>query len=103
MQQLIELRLGSSTEEVYGYNNIFILEKFREVLSLSYGMPKLAVLEMQLPHVRHFTISRMSTYLLPNVGIGHRGTKFVTSSLRNLTYLSICKQWNDSDNNKIGY
>jgi hypothetical protein len=65
-------------------------------------MPNLTTLDMQLPHIKEFSIHGMSIYLLLNLGVGDRGAQFVVQNLKNLTKLYIWKQWNTSNQNSIG-
>jgi hypothetical protein len=61
------------------------------VLSTVNAMSKLTVLDMQLPHVKEFTIDGMGMHSLLDLEIGERGALFVVSNLKNLTTLNICK------------
>jgi hypothetical protein len=69
IQQLTELRLGSSTEKSEGDNNTFTVVGFKTMLYTLKTNLKLNVLDMQLPHVKELDISGMGTYLLLNVGL----------------------------------
>jgi hypothetical protein len=62
MEQLTELRLGSSTEVAYGFNNTFTIVGFEAILRSLNTMRKLIVLDMQLPHVNELNINGMSIY-----------------------------------------
>jgi hypothetical protein len=57
MQQLTELRLGSATEKADGDSNTFTVDGFRAVLNKLKTMPQLTVLDMQLPHVKEFSVN----------------------------------------------
>jgi hypothetical protein len=50
-------------------------------------MPKLTVLDMELPHMNQLYIDKLGTYLLLNLRMGYRGAQFVAQNLKNLTYL----------------
>jgi hypothetical protein len=52
MKQLTELHLGSSTEEADGNNNTFTVDGFKIMLLTLETMPKLTMVDMQLPHVK---------------------------------------------------
>jgi hypothetical protein len=56
MQQLTELRLGSSAEKADGDYNTFTISGFTAVLCAIKNMPKLTILDMQLTHVKQFDI-----------------------------------------------
>jgi hypothetical protein len=77
IQQLTELRLGSSKEEADGNSNTFTVKGFKAVLGTLKTMPKLTVLDMQLNHVKEIRIGGMGTYLLFYLGVGERGAQFI--------------------------
>jgi hypothetical protein len=52
IQQLVELRFGSSAEKADGDSNTFTIKGFRTVLSTFKTMPELTILHMQLPHIK---------------------------------------------------
>jgi hypothetical protein len=102
MQQLIELCLGSATEKADGDSNTFTKDGFKAVLNALKTMPMLMRLNMQLPHVEVLDVSGMGTHLLFDLGIGGRGSQFITENFKNLTTLLMCKQWSDLANNSLG-
>jgi hypothetical protein len=61
MQQLTELRLGSATEKADGNSNTFTVDGFEAVLNKLETMPQLTVLDMQLPHVKEFSVNGKGT------------------------------------------
>jgi hypothetical protein len=61
IQQLTELRLGTAAEKAEGDNNTFTVNGFTTVLKALNTMSKMAVLDMQLPHVKELRIGGMST------------------------------------------
>jgi hypothetical protein len=79
-------------------NNTFTVVGFETLLKTLEYMPKLTLLDMQLPHVKRFEIiGMMSIHLLFDLGVGNRGAQFITQNLKNLTILSVGKHWSDSD------
>jgi hypothetical protein len=102
IQQLTELRLGSSADKADGDSNTFTVNGFKAVLSALKIMSKLTVLDMQLNHVKELNIGGMSTYLLFYVEMGERGAQFVVQNVKNLIYLQISMQSSDSENNRVG-
>jgi hypothetical protein len=70
MQQLTELHLGGAVEKADGDRNIFTVNGFIAVLK---ALPKLTVLDMQLPYIKNLNMNGMGTYSLFNLGIGDRG------------------------------
>jgi hypothetical protein len=93
---LAELHLGTSEEqkeeedsntEQQGEkdSNIFTKEGFKVVLRSLKTMPKLTMLDMQLPHVNTLQIDDIGTLWLFDLGTGERGAQFVVQNLKNLT------------------
>jgi hypothetical protein len=102
IQQLTELRLGSSAGKAEGDNNTFTINGFNALLSALKAMPKLTVLDMQLNRVKELNINGMGTYLLFYLGVDERGAQFIVHNLKNLIDLWISKQWSDLGNNSVG-
>jgi hypothetical protein len=77
MEQLGELRLGSSGEKLDGNSNTFTYSGFKTVLTSLKNMPKLAKLEMQLPNLKEFDIRAKGFSSLFESRIGERGAQFI--------------------------
>jgi hypothetical protein len=77
MQQLTELRLGRATEKADGDNNTFTIDGFGAVLDVLGTMPKLTVLDMQLPHVKELDIRFRSIHSSLNLATANKGAQFV--------------------------
>jgi hypothetical protein len=73
-------------------SNTFTSAGFKTLLKPLKTKLKLNVLHMQLPHVKTLCIYKMGRYSLLSLGIGDRDAQFVSQNMKNLTYLSICKQ-----------
>jgi hypothetical protein len=85
-----------------GNGYTFTINGLQSVLRILKIRMKLTVVEMQLPYVKELSNSIMGTRSLFDLGVGDRGAQFIAENLKNLTYLYIGKQWNDSADNRTG-
>jgi hypothetical protein len=67
------LRMGNTSEKAESDSNTFTKDGFIAILDIFATIPKLTILDMQLPHVKELRIVEMSTHVLFDLEIGHRG------------------------------